>query len=253
MNKITRTAVLAAITAGIFTISAKADPFGDFKKDIIGQGRASAKAMLDPFTEDFGGLIGGADFSSGRALGFPGFDVGLAATVQAKPNSNNTLLRKAKVDAFGIPLVQASVGLPLVGGDVALRGFTLSGLSIIGGGLRYPIIKSGTLTKFIPDVSVSAFYDSITYDYFKGSHMSLDVSASFDIPIVKPFVGVGLDRTSLEIRNVSAALNGTDATISKPRWTAGLRFSPMPLFYVYGAYSSLHGQSGYQGGLGARF
>ncbi|OGS11409.1 MAG: hypothetical protein A2285_07775 [Elusimicrobia bacterium RIFOXYA12_FULL_57_11] len=252
MRKILKIFVLSALAAGIFSGSASADPFSDFDT-YIGNSAAAAKGMLTPFAEDFGGLIGGADFNSGRALGFPGFDVGVAFTVQAKPNKNNLLLKNADVKAFGIPLLQASVGLPVAGADIALRGLTLSGLSIIGGGVRCPVLKSGALTKFIPDVSVSAFYDVISYDYFEGSHMSVDVAASFDIPVIKPFVGVGLDRTTLEIKGVSAAVNGVDAAISKPRYTMGVKFSPLPLVYVYGAYSVLHGQAGYQGGLGARF
>lgn len=253
MKKLLKPVLLAVLGSFVFYGSAKADAFGDFKDDIINQAQAQAKGLLTPFAEDFGGLIGGADFNSGRALGFPGFDVGIAVTVQAKPNPNNTLLKDANVDAFGIPLLQASVGLPVIDADVTLRGLSVSGLSVIGGGVRKSVLKSGTLTKFIPDVSVAAFYDVIDYDYFKGNHMSFDVSASFDIPVIKPFVGVGIDRTTLEVQGVSALLNGVDATISKPRYTLGVKFSPLPLLYVYGAYSSLHGQSGYQAGLGARF
>ena len=253
MRKLLKMFLFAALAAGVFTCPVQADPFEDFRADIIGQTQAQAKGLLTPFTEDFGGLVGGADFNSGRVLGFPGFDVGVAATVQAKPSADNLLLKNAGVKAFGLPLLQASVGLPAIGADLSVRGLSLSGLSVIGGGVRYPLFKSGALTKFFPDVSVAAFYDVINYDYFKGTHMSFDVAASFDLPIVKPFVGIGLDRTTLEIQGVSAALNGVDATISKPRYTLGVRFSPLPLFYIYGAYSSLHGQSGYNGGLGARF
>jgi len=246
MKKILKIALFLLVAAGIFAGVAKAEPFSDFKT-------YAAEAYLKPFAEDLGGLIGGADFNSGRALGFTGFDAGVAATVQLKPNSKNLILKNADVKAFGLPLVQVSAGLPVVGADITLRGITVSGLSIIGGGVRKSVIKSGALTKFIPDVSISAFYDVIKYDYFKGSHMSVNAAASFDIPIIKPFIGIGLDRTSLEIKGVSTLLNGVDASISKPRYTLGVKFSPIPLLYVYGAYSSLHGQGGYQAGFGARF
>lgn len=249
MKNISKTVLFAALAVGVFAGSAKADPFSDFKTQIQAQG----KALLTPFAEDFGGLIGGSDFNSGRALGFPGFDVGLAMTVQSKPGAGNLLLKNAGVEAFGLPLLQGSVGLPVIGADITLRGISVSGLSVIGGGLRYPIYKSSALTMFIPDVSVSAFYDVIDYTYFKGSHLSFDVAASFNIPIVKPFVGVGLDNTSMEIQGVDATLNGVKADISKTRYTVGVKFSPLPLLYIYGAYSSLHGQGGYNAGLGARF
>ncbi|HBA59682.1 MAG TPA: hypothetical protein DCZ92_02435 [Elusimicrobia bacterium] len=256
MKKILRPVLLAVLAAGVFAVSAKADPFADFNT-YVGASKVQAEARLAPFVEDLGGVIGGNDFNSGRNIGFPGFDVGIAATVQAKPNDNNSILNDSDVNAFGVPLVRASVALPVIDADLTLRGLTLSGFSIIGAGVSYNVLKSGTVTKFIPDVSVSAFYDVINYDYFKGSHMSLNAVASFDIPVIKPFIGVGLDRTTLKVQDVPGAVgtlvNGAEATISKPRYTLGVRFSPLPLLYVYGAYSSLHGQPGYNGGLGVKF
>ncbi len=224
----------------------KADPFSKFKANV-------QDAYLKPFAADLGGILGANDFNSGRAIGFPGFEAGLAATLQAKPSPENRILRDAGVDTFGAAMLHAGAALPLTGADVMVRGIGYSGFSIIGGGLRYQVLKSGTLTKFIPDVSVSAYYDAINYDYFKGSHMSLDAAASFNIPVIKPYVGAGIDRTRLEIKNVSALLNGAGGTISRTRYTVGVRFSPLPLLYVYGAYNILHGQTGYSMGAGAKF
>ncbi|HBB68161.1 MAG: hypothetical protein A2X28_02465 [Elusimicrobia bacterium GWA2_56_46] len=237
-------AVLAAVLMA--EGAAMADPFSDFKK-------YAAESYLKPFAKDFGGLIGGADFHTGRTAGFPGFDVGIAGVVQSKPSSANTILKTAGVDAFGLALLQGSVGLPVVDADLTVRGVTYSDLTIVGGGLRYGLLKSGTLTKFIPDVSVSVFYDAINYTYFKGSHMSVDAAASLDIPVVKPFAGIGYDRTKLEVKGVGAALDGTTAAVSAPRYTLGLKLVPFPLTYVFAAYSILHGQAGYQAGLGIKF
>jgi hypothetical protein len=231
----------------LLAAAVKADPFSDFKK-------ITSASLIKPFAMDLGGLIGATDFNSGRAIGFPGFEAGIDASMQAKPSTDNLILRNAKVKAFGLPMAHVGAALPLVGADVMLRGVSYSGFSIIGGGLRVPVLKSGTLTKFIPDVSVSAYYDVIDFKYFKGTHMSFDAAASFDIPVIKPFVGVGLDRTNLEVKNVSvAAMNGKSGTISKPRYTLGVRLSPLPLLYVYGAYNILHGQTGYSAGAGLKF
>ncbi len=233
--------LLPLLAAGV-----KADPFSDFKNN-------AQDAYLKPFAADLGGLIGANDFNSGRSLGFPGVEIGLAAALQAKPSNDNRILRDADVNTFGAAMLHAGVALPVIGADVMVRGVSYSGFSIVGGGLRYPLLRSGTLTKFIPDVSVSAYYDVINYDYFKGSHMSFDAVASLDIPVIKPYAGIGVDRTRLEIKNVSGALNGLDGTISKPRYTLGVRLSPLPLLYVYGAYNVLHGQTGYSFGAGAKF
>lgn len=248
MKKITVMVSLLALTMFVFANSAKADSFEDFKAQIQELG----KTYIKPFAEDFGGLIGGADFNSGRTVGFPGFDVGLVLVAQSKPNDDNRILKNAGVDAFGIPFLQGSIGLPLVGMDVAVRGIAYSGLTILGGGIRYSFHKSG-IAKFIPDVMVSGFYDVINYDYFKGSHYSLNASASFDIPVVKPFVGIGYDNTEIKIKDVSATLNGISDSTGKIRYTAGIKLIPFPFLYVFGAYSIFHGQSGYQLGAGAKF
>lgn len=237
--------ILSLCILPLLAAGAKADPFSKFKANVQG-------AYLKPFAADLGGILGGNDFHSGAAIGFPGFDAGLAATIQSKPGTENRILRNAKVNSFGMPVLHAGAALPLIGADVMLRGVSLSGFSIVGGGLRYPVLKSGTVTMFIPDVSVAAYYDVITYDYFKGTHMSLDASASFNIPVIKPFAGVGVDRTKVEVKNVPG-FNGLSGSISKTRYTVGVRFSPLPLLYVYGAYNILHGQTGYSMGAGAKF
>lgn len=241
--------ILALCILPLLAAGAKADPFSKFKDQI----QALGKAQLKPFAADLGGVLGGNDFHSGSAIGFPGFDAGLAVTLQSKPSPENGLLRAAKVGTFGAALLHVGAALPLIGADVMLRGVSYSNFSIIGGGLRYPLLKSGTVARFIPDVSVAAYYDVIDYKYFKGAHMSLDASASLNIPIVKPYVGVGLDRTKVEVQKVAAGFDGASGTISKPRYTVGVRFSPLPLLYVYGAYNVLHGQAGYSLGAGAKF
>ncbi|MBI4656743.1 MAG: hypothetical protein HY746_08375 [Elusimicrobia bacterium] len=248
MKKLAIMAVGALLCLTAVSNPVRADSFDDFKAQI----QALGKTYIEPFAEDFGGLLGGADFNSGRSVGFPGFDAGIVVVSQFKPSEDNKILKDAGVDAFGIPLVQASVGIPAIKMDAALRGLVYSGLKVIGGGVRYPFHKSG-VAKFIPDVMVSAFYDTISHDYFKGSHYSFDVSASFDIPVIKPFAGIGYDKTKLEVESVSALLNGSTGSSGAMRYTAGVKFSPVPFLYVFGAYSIFHGESGAQVGAGAKF
>lgn len=237
--------VLAAVAVVCVSSILRAAPFDEFKD------RASSE-LLKPFARDLGGLLGGADFHSGRSVGFPGFDVGGVGVIQSKPGSDNKIFNDAGVKAFGLPLVQAAIGLPF-NVDLAVRGVSAAGISIVGGGLRYGIYKSG-LAKFIPDVSVSAFMDKLDHDYFKATHYSMDVSASFDIPVIKPFVGIGFDNTKVEVKQAAnPLLAGVSATSKDMRYTAGINFSPIPLIYVFGAYSIFHGVPGMQFGMGARF
>lgn len=244
MKKIILALAVGAVSSGS---AAWASPFDDFKAQIL----AGAQRGMDAFSADVGGLIGGMDFNSGRAVGFPGFDVGIGGMVQTKPSSSNIILKNANVDAFGLVLPHATVALPVIGADFTLRGITYSGFSVIGGGVTYPVFKSGTVTMFIPDVSVSAYYDRINYDYFSGNHMSLDAAASFNIPVIKPFAGVGYDKTSLDVQSIPGY--NISGSASKTRLTLGAKLIPFPFLYVYGAYTVLHGNTGINFGLGARF
>ncbi len=238
--------LFVALTLCVFLSSLFAGPFDDFKQYFQNN-------YLKPFVKDFGGVVGANDFSSGRTVGFPGFDIGFDLAVQRKPSPDNLILKNAGVDAFGIPMIHASVGIPFIGFNVILRGFDYSGLRLIGGGVGYNIFKSGMLSKFMPDLSALFYYDSVDFKYFKGSHISFDVVGSWDLPIVKPFVGGGIDKTRLETKNLGVGLDGISESVSKTRYSFGLRFCPIPLAYIYAAYSKLHSQNAYNFGLGIRF
>jgi hypothetical protein len=60
----------------------------------------------------------------------------------------------------------------------------------------------------------------------------------------------GYDNTKLEVRNIGYGFDGDDATSSGIRGSAGLKFSPVPLVYIYGGYEIIHGESGYNFGFG---
>gem|GEM_PF-640187 len=222
------------------------DPLDKFKTNLD-------DGFVKPFAADLGGLLGGADFSSGRTIGFPGFDVGGVGMVQNLPGKDNRILRNAKVKAFGLGLLQGAAALPFLDADLVVRGASYSNLTVVGGGLRYSLLRGGSLTKFVPDVSVSAFCDMVNYDYFTARHLSADLAASFDLPFFKPFAGIGYDRTLVEIKGVSAAFDGMDAIAAEPRYTAGARLVPFPFLYVFGAYTLLHDRNGFNFGAGARF
>ncbi|MCX7641862.1 MAG: hypothetical protein N2Z20_04430 [Elusimicrobiales bacterium] len=230
----------------VLPITLLAGPFDDFKQYF-------QQNYFKAFVKDVGGVIGANDFNSGRALGFPGFDVGFNMAVQKEPSSDNKILKNADVKSFGIPLIHASIGLPFTGFDIILRGFSYSDLKILGGGIRYNIFKSGMITKFMPDFSAVFYYDTIDFKYFEGKHISLNIVGSWDLPIIKPFAGVGFDRTKLETKNIGVGFNGISETASKPRYTVGIKFCPIPLMYIYGAYSIIHSENAYNFGLGMRF
>ncbi|MBI4423692.1 MAG: hypothetical protein HY554_08195 [Elusimicrobia bacterium] len=233
-------AALAALAA-----PASATPWGD------AHNRATA-GNLRAFASDLGGLLGGASFHSGRSLGFPGFDVGVVAMTQFRPAQDNAILRGSGVKGFGLPLVQAEFGLPLRT-DVIVHGATGAGAQVAGGGLRFGALRSGMLVR-IPDVAVSAFADRLTHDQFTANHYAVNASASWHLPILQPYAGVGYDVTNVELKtSVVPGLAGSEATAQGVRLTAGVAVTPLPFVYLFGAYSIRHGASGADAGLGVRF
>ena len=239
-----KTTSLLAIVL-LCSTSAFAGSLGNF-------GNLTSPAPLNPFARDLGGIIGGADFHSGRTLGFPGFDIGVAGTVQTKPDKDDSILRSGNMHTFGAPLLQAEIGLPLHF-DVIGRGTGFQGAHLLGGGLRYGLHHSGKLSP-LPDIAISAFGDSLHHRYFNLTHYSADAVASFGLPILKPYVGVGYDYTEV---TASASLPTGVASAKGigrgTRLTGGVDVQPLPLFHFYGAYVLLHGISGFEAGLGLRF
>jgi len=225
--------------------SLMASPFDQFKSRVQNN-------LIKPFAKDLGGVLGGGDFHSGRALGFPGFDVQATAAVQFKPDKDNVILDAAGVKAFGVPRVQVEVGLPY-NIDVIARGLSAYGGSILGGGLRYGIWKTKVLG-MLPDIAVSAFGDRFDHDLFKVSHFSFNLVVSFNLPVIKPYLGVGLDSTKVTIKDAAnPALIGLSAKSTGSRITAGVDLTFIPFTHVYGAYSLFNGNSGAEFGLGVRF
>lgn len=224
---------------------ARATAFGDF------QNRASG-ANLKPFALDMGGILGGAAFHSGRALGWPHATAGVVGTVQLRPDRDDLILRDAGVERFGFPLVQVELGLPRRI-DLTLHGGSGQGARVYGGGLRWGVHKTGFLS-FIPDFSLSAFGDRLNHQFFYATHFSVNAVVSMHLPILRPYAGFGLDHTTVTVGAASTpGLAGTSATARGTRWTAGVDAVFIPFFHFYAAYNLLHGLPGLDLGAGLRF
>ncbi len=226
---------------------------GTFSGIFDGFANNAAQNTIRPFALDLGGLLGADDQWDGRSLGFPGFDVGAIESFQDTPNSNDTILRAAfgNHPFMGIPMVQAAVGLPFRF-DVVAHGMSYDGMTVLGGGLRYGILRSGTIMKFVPNLGVSVFGDQASYGAFDATHYAFNADASFDLPIIEPFIGAGLDRTSVTVNSVPG-VNGDYGPVEGTRYTAGLELTPFPFTRIDVAYLSLHGIPGATAKMGFKF
>jgi len=225
---------------------ATVDEFGGFSQ-------YADSGSLKPFTRDLGGILGSSTFHSGRSLGFSGFDIGASYAAQFYPSKGDAILQSNGVKSFGLPWVQADIGLPFKI-DGFIRGISYQGLTVAGGGLRYGLYAPSD-KPWTPQVLASVVGDSVVHQDFSASHFGADLVASMGNATVTPYVGAGFDRTRLEAHNsvLDPALDGTSATTLESRFTAGVRLKPFQFTYIDAAYNFMHGQSGAEAGLGVRF
>ena len=239
--------VFLALAMVFFTGISKANIFDDFR-DIL------KEQYMKPFARDIGGLIGASDFHGGKTAGFPGFDISIYGSVQVEPESDNEILNANGVDIFGVPIVAVTVGLPY-NLEVTARGVGYAGVTLIGGGIKYGLFQ-GKMFGLLPKIKVGAYYDVFDHDYLKMTHWSIFASASFNLPIIKPYFGIGMDQTQLETKVISVdalTLPGTTVTVTEPRFTAGVNLTVFPMIHIFGAYNWLHGNTGFQVGAGIGF
>jgi hypothetical protein len=234
-------AVLSAVPA-----RAAADAYGGFE-------RFADAGSLKPFTRDLGGILGAATFHNGRSLGFSGFDVGARYGAQFYPSKGDNIMRHNGVRVFGLPWVQAEIGLPFKI-DGFIRGISYQGLTIAGGGLRYGLYSPSD-KPWTPQVLVSVVGHSVVHQSFSASHFGGDLVGSIGTPGAGFFAGAGFDRTRLVVRSstLDPTLNGRAVQTMEARFTAGLRFKPFHFTYLTLAYDNAHGQSGAEAALGVRF
>ncbi len=223
-----------------------AGPFNEFDQRILG-------SLIKPMALDLGGLMGAVSFHTGQSLGVPGFSAQAKGAVQSTPDKNNLVLRNTGVKTFGIPVLELGVGLPFRI-DVIAHGIKAEGISLFGGGLRYQIFKAGLITKFLPNVGVAAFGDVMTHDAFRARHFGLNAAASWDLPLVDPYVGAGYDATTLKVNSATTVgVTGLTASAVGSRFTAGVEATPFPFLRVDAAALLLHGIPGGHFSLGAKF
>lgn len=241
------TALLLALAALVPSAHAvQPNPFSGFEQN-------AASNLLKPFALDLGGMLGASVVDTGRTYGFPGFWVGGDAVLQTRPNSNDLILRDSGVHSFALPMVQAGVGLPF-GLDLIVHGVGAYGVNIYGGGLRKSLYRTGLIDSFLPNVSVSAFGDKVDAGPFNAAHGAFNADASWNLPLIKPFIEAGYDLTKVTVGAAQApGLAGTSATANGTRLAAGVDLTPFPLLDLRLAVLELHGIPAGQLGLGVTF
>ncbi len=211
------------------------------------------EGSLKPFSRDLGSVLGAATFQSGRSLGLTGFDVGARFGGQFYPSKGNNILRNNGVKLFGIPWIQAEVGMPFkLSGFI--RGTSYQGLTVAGGGMRYGLYAASD-KPWAPQVLVSASAHAVVHRDFSASHYGVNLVCSAGTPVWAPYAGVGFDRVRLAVRQstLDPTLNGRDVSTLESRFTLGVRVTPYQFTYLSLAGTMTRGQGGAEVGAGVRF
>ena len=242
--------LISFLVGGALLMTAASSRADDIKNNFQANLNQTA---IDALTKDLGALMAGGSFHTGKALGFPiGFDVGAHATVIGLQKDDAIIRddRSTWVSVFG----QAEIGLPARINVIGRVG-TVGDGKIYGGGLRYGILRPSI--PGLPALSVSALYNQMDHDFFKVKNYSANAVLSFDLPIVRPYVGAGYDLTKMNLKDEAFTGLGTrpveDSSVSGYRAEIGANVSFIPFTYFTAAVGMANGKQMVHAGAGVTF
>jgi len=215
------------------------------------------------FTKDLGGIIGSGTYTTGRILGWGGFQIGPRAgmlfrmskahgTTEAERH-HTALGERKEVGSIVSPWLQADIGMPFRI-DGFIRASSYEGLTIAGGGLRWGITRpSETTGAFQPMVVLSAH--SATAQDFSASHYNASLVLSMKFKYFVPYIGGGVDYTNVNVGNgvADAAVRGEREHAATARATAGFNFKLPSYMDLSLAANYAHYGMGAEASLSLRF
>lgn len=207
---------------------------GAFARDIWNDvGDYVTRDNVNAFTKDLGGLIGSGTYTTGRILGWGGFQIGPRASMlfdmskTGKPGEagNATALgNRDDVGSVVYPWLQADIGMPFRV-DGFIRASSYEGMTIAGGGLRWGITRPNEMLGSLQPMLVVAAHSASAND-FSASHYNASLVLSMKFKYFVPYIGGGVDYTTLTVHRSEkdASLVGDKEYAATARATAGLNF-----------------------------
>ena len=214
------------------------------------------------FAKDLGGLIGSGTYTTGRVLGWGGFQIGPRGSMifkMSKGNGNTEAEKKQtalgdrdKVGSVVYPWLQADIGLPFRI-DGFIRASSYQGLTIAGGGLRWGITQPNEMLGSLQPMLVVAAHSASARD-FSASHYNASLVLSMKFKYFVPYLGGGVDYTTLHINSVAATvLAGDNEYVATARGTAGFNFKLPSYIDLSLAANYAHYGLGAEASLSVRF
>jgi len=221
------------------------DPYTHFAQNITADG-------MKPFAKDLGAILGSGLYTSGRSLGFSGFDLGVRGAAVFSPSRGNVVVEKSGTDTAWMPWVQGEIGMPFRL-DGFVRAYSNNGLTMAGGGLRWGITELNTKPYAFQSMIVVAGH-AASHQSFSAVHVSANLVSSLNGVWYVPYIGVGVDRTKLTVTEADAQeIDGSVVSTTQPRGVLGITFRPWQFMYFGVAGNFLSGQTAFSSDMGVRF
>lgn len=215
------------------------------------------------FTKDLGGIIGAGTYTTGRILGWGGFQIGPRAgmlfkmskgqgTTEAERN-HTALGDRHEVGSVVSPWLQADIGMPFRI-DGFIRASSYQGLTIAGGGLRWGITRPSETTGAFQPMVVLAAHSASAQD-FSATHYNASLVLSMKFKYFVPYVGGGVDYTTVTVGNgvTAADVRGEREYAATARATAGFNFKLPSYMDLSLAANYAHYGLGAEASLSLRF
>lgn len=206
-------------------VSVFANPFDKFNDVMDSVSSSQAKEYLEDLAKDMGSVMTGSNFGISSSLGFASLDVSIKLNTV---NVNNEIMREEGTSQLYMPIVLASFGL-FAGFDVIAKYGYFYDSNLYGAGLRYLVYESPTY--FLPSVTVQGIYSVLNVssgdNKVDNNNIALAAVATFPIPYVTPYIGVGFDRTKTEAK--SSNYEGMSAQADRMAYSLGVSVSILML------------------------
>ena len=239
MKKILLAVLLGFLAGSVFATG----NFGNFPDNVN-------EDNIKYFAKDMGGLLGAGTFTTGRVLGWGGFQVGPHASMWFRPSGKNTALGP-DAGAQVLPWMQAGIGFPWRI-DGFIRAGSMDGFTAAGGGFRWGILRP-VQTEWAFQTMLVAAADAGVANAFSVAHYGASVVMSMTMKYFTPYVSAGVDNTTVTVKDVRSALDGTSQNVWTPRGLVGVDYKLPSYLDVTLAGNWAHYGPGAEASLTLRF
>lgn len=186
---------------------------------------SQAKRYLEHLSKDMGKVMTSGNYGVSANLGLGSLDIGINFHTTSV---SNEIMKAEGTDRLYMPMLKASLGL-LCGFDIMAKYGYFYGTNLYGIGLRYDVYDSSIL--FIPSITVQGMYSilnvSSNSNKVNNNNIALGAIATFPIPFVTPYIGVGWDRTNTTAK--SSIYDGMSKATDKMSYGFGIAVSVLIL------------------------